>query len=94
MTNGQFWFVFNPPYDGTINSLTYLTANDSFDVEVAIAGTPVTGLTVTVSSSTPTTANATGANTFTAGTPITANVSSTTGAPTDVMLSLSVDWTS
>ena len=94
MTNGQFWFVFNPPYDGIINSLTYLTANDSFDLEVDIAGTPVTGLAVTVSSSTPTTATATAANTFSAGDPITGIVTSTSGSPTDVMLSLSVDWTS
>jgi hypothetical protein len=95
MTDGQVYFVYNPPYDGTINSLTYLTGNDSFVIqEVDIAGSPVTGLSsLTVNSASPTTATATGANTFTAGQPILCIITSTTGAPTDVMLSLSVTWT-
>lgn len=87
------YFVFDPPYDGLINSLTYFTGSDSFTVAVQIAGTPVTGLSaVTVNSSTPATTNASGANAFTAGQPVACVVTGTTGTPTDVLLSLSVTW--
>ena len=95
VSDGQFWFTFNPPYDGTINSLTYLTGGPgaSFNVDVEIDGTPVTGLTsLTVSSSTPTTASPTGANTFVSGQPIKGIISGTTGSPIDAMLSLFVTW--
>jgi hypothetical protein len=93
--DGTVWFCFDPPYDGTINSLTYFTGNDSFDVSVEIAGTPVTGLSsVAVSSSTPSTTDATGDNVFLAGNPVTGVISGTTGSPTDALLSLNVTWTS
>ncbi len=89
------WFCFDPPYDGTIDSLTYFAGNDSFDVEVDINGSPVTGLTgITVNSATPATSVATAANTFLAGQPITGVISGTTGSPTQALLSLAVTWTS
>lgn len=91
--DGTAWFCFDPPYNGTINAMTYFTGSDSFDVDVAIGGTPVTGLSVTVGSATPTTANASAANNFVVGQPITLEVSGTTGSPTDTLLSLNVVWT-
>jgi len=94
--DGTFFFVWNPPYDGVINSMTYFTAQDSFDVIVAISGIPVTGLDgpVTVNSNVPATDNASAANTFTAGQAIIGFISNTTGSPTDALLSLSATWTS
>ncbi len=93
LTDGFFWWAAKPPYGGTVDSLTYQTGVGSFTVEVDIAGTPVTGLSaVAVSSSTPTTTNATGANTFTAGQVISGTVTGATGSPSDVMLSLAVTW--
>jgi hypothetical protein len=94
--DGTGYFVWNPPYDGVLNTLTYFTGADSFSVVVAIDGTPVTGLDgpIAVSSATPATDNASAANAFVAGQPVSAVISSTTGSPTDVMLSLSATWTS
>ncbi len=88
------YFCWDPPYPGTINSLTYFTGSGSFTVAVQISGTPVTGLSaVTVSSPTAATTNATAANTFTAGQHIACVITGTTGSPTDVLLSLAVTWT-
>lgn len=93
--NGVIYFCWDPPFDGTINSLTYFVGNDSFTLEVDIAGSPVTGLSaVAVNSPTPITTNATAANTFTAGQPVTGIITSTTGNPTQVLLSLNITWTS
>jgi hypothetical protein len=93
VTADTAWFAFKAPYNGTINSLTYFADTGSFTVAVQIAGTNVTGLgSVSVSSATPATTSATGANTFTAGQAITAVVSSPSGSPTDALLSLSVTW--
>jgi hypothetical protein len=93
VTNDTTYFCFDPPYAGTINSLTYLTASGSFTVAVQIAGVNVTGLAaVSVNSSTPATTNATAANTFTAGQAIAAVITGTTNSPTDALLSLNVSW--
>jgi hypothetical protein len=87
------WLVYDAPYNGTINSLTYFTGNGSFSVAIQIAGTNVTGLgAISVSSVVPATATATAANTFTAGQRITAVITAATGAPTDALLSLAVTW--
>lgn len=93
VANDTVWLAYDAPYAGTINSLTYFTGNGSFMTAIQINGTNVTGLSsVSVSSATPATATATGANTFTAGQRITAVVSAATGSPTDAMLSLAVTW--
>jgi hypothetical protein len=92
-SNGTAYFVYDAPYGGTINSLTYFTGNGSFTVAVQINGTNVTGLSaISVSSATPATATATAANTFTAGQRITAVVTGATGSPTDAVLSLAATW--
>ncbi len=89
---GFFW---NMPYDGVINTLQYFTGNDSFDATIAINGATVTGLgTIAVASPTPGTATASALNTFAAGDDIGVVVSSTSGSPTNTLLSLDVTWTS
>lgn len=91
--NDTVWFVYDPPYAGTINTLKYFTGAGTFTAAVQIDGTVVTGLSaVTVNSATPGTATATGANTFTAGQPIAAIVTGATGSPADALLSLDVTW--
>ena len=93
VSDDTVWLCFDAPYAGTVNSLTYFTGNGSFSVAVQINGVSVTGLgAVAVSSATPATANATAANTFTAGQRITAVITGSTGAPTDALLSLAVTW--
>jgi hypothetical protein len=93
VTNDTVYFVYSPPYGGTINSLTYFTGAGSYTVDVNINGVGVGGLTgITVNSSSPATANATSTRTFSAGQPITATTSSATSDPTDTMLVLSVTW--
>jgi hypothetical protein len=93
VSNDTVYFVYDAPYNGTINSLTYFTGNGSFTVAVQINGTNVTGLSaIAVSSATPATATATAANTFTAGQRITAVVTAATGSPTDAVLSLAATW--
>ncbi len=101
VSNDTTYFVWNAPYNGTVNSLAYFTGAGSFTVSVNIgttpsaAGTPITGLgSLTVSSSTPTTTNATALNTFVAGQSVAAIVTGTTGTTMDVLLSLNVTWTS
>ena len=92
VTADTVWFVYDAPYAGTINSCTYFSDTGTFTAEVEIAGTGVTGLTSLSVSGTPTTTNATGANTFTAGQAITAVLTSPSGSPTDALLSLNVTW--
>jgi hypothetical protein len=93
VANDTIWLAYDAPYAGTINALTYFTGNGSFSVAIQINGTNVTGLSaVAVSSATPATTNATAANTFTAGQRITAVITSATGSPTDVVLSLAATW--
>jgi hypothetical protein len=93
VSNDTVWFVYSPPYGGTINSLTYFVGTGSYSVDVKIAGSDVTGLTsISVDSATPATANATAANTFSAGQAITAVITGATGSPTDSILSLNVTW--
>jgi hypothetical protein len=91
--NDTVYFVYDAPYAGAINSMTYFSTTGSFTVAVQIDGTPVTGLgAVAVSGATAQTATATGANTFAAGDRISAVVSGATGSPTDALLSLNVTW--
>lgn len=91
--NGTVYFTYDPPYPGTINSLTYFAGTGSLTVAVQIAGTPVTGLgAVAVNSATPATTNASAANTFTAGQIISGVITGASGSPTPVMLSLAVTW--
>jgi hypothetical protein len=93
VANDTVWLVYDAPYAGTINALTYFTGNGSFSVAIQINGTNVTGLSaVAVSSATPATATASGANTFSAGQRITAVITSATSSPTDALLSLAVTW--
>jgi hypothetical protein len=93
VANDTVWLAYDAPYAGTITALTYFTGNGSFSVAIQINGANVTGLSaVAVSSATPATANATAANTFTAGQRITAVITSATGSPTDALLSLAVTW--
>ena len=93
--NDTAWFVYDPPYAGTINSLQYFAGTGTFTAAVQINGTVVTGLSsVAVNSPTTGTAAATAANTFTAGQPITAVITGATSSPTDALLSLNVTWSS
>ena len=93
VANDTVWLVYDAPYAGTVQSLTYFTANGSFTVAIQINGVSVTGLgAIAVSSATPATATATAANTFAAGQRITAVVTAATGSPTDALLSLAVTW--
>jgi hypothetical protein len=93
VVNDTLFFVYDAPYAGVINSLTYFSTTGSFTVAVQIDGTPVTGLgAVAVSGATAQTATATGANGFAAGDRISAVVSGATGSPTDALLSLNVTW--
>ena len=93
VANDTVWLAYDVPYAGTINGLTYFTGNGSFTVAIQIVGVNVTGLeAVAVSSATPATISATGANTFTAGQRITAVITAATGSPTDALLSLAVTW--
>jgi hypothetical protein len=93
VANDTLYFVYDAPYGGTVNSMTYFTGNGSFTCNVQIAGTSVTGLAaVAVSSATPATATATAANTFTAGQRIGVVITAATGSPTDALLSLNVTW--
>lgn len=93
VTNDTVYFVYSPPYGGTVNSLTYFTGAGSYSVDVKINGVGVGALTgISVSSSTPATVSATSANTFTAGQAIIAAITAATSDPTDTMLVLSVTW--
>ena len=93
VANDTVYFAYDAPYAGAVNALTYFTGSGSFTVAVQINGASVTGLSaVAVSSATPATANATAANTFTAGQRLTAVITAATGSPTDAMLSLAVTW--
>ena len=93
VANDTVWLVYDAPYAGTVQSLTYFTGAGSFTVAIQINGTSVTGLgVIAVSSATPATATATAANTFAAGQRITAVVTAATGSPTDALLSLAVTW--
>jgi hypothetical protein len=93
VVNDTVYFVYDAPYAGTINSMTYFTGAGSFTCNVQIVTTSVTGLAaVAVSSATPATTNATAANTFTAGQRIGVVITSATGSPTDALLSLNVTW--
>lgn len=93
VANDTVWLAYDAPYAGTVNSLTYFTTVGAFSVAIQINGTNVTGLSaIAVSSATPATASASGANTFSAGARITAVVTAATGSPTDALLSLAVTW--
>jgi hypothetical protein len=93
VANDTVYFVYDAPYAGTINSLTYFTGAGSFTCNVQIAGTSVTGLgAVAVSSATAATVAATAANTFSVGQRIGVVITAATGSPTDALLSLNVTW--
>lgn len=93
VANDTVYLAYDAPFGGTINTLTYFTANGSFTVAIKINGTNVTSLSaVAVSSATPATATATGANTFSAGAIITAVITAATSSPTDALLSLALTW--
>ena len=93
VTADTFYFAYDAPYAGVINSLTYFAGVGSFTLAVEISGTPVTGLgAVSVNSATPATTNATAANTFAAGQIIEGVITSPASSPTDVLLSLNVTW--
>lgn len=87
------YFVYDPPYPGRINSATYFCNVGSFDLEVQINGVDVTGLEALAPTSIPTTTPASAANTFAAGQPITGIISSSSGSPTDALVSLDITWT-
>jgi hypothetical protein len=90
--NDTFWFAYNAPYGGTINSLEHFSLTGTFTVAVQINGTNVTGLSAVAVDASSTVTNATAARTFTAGQRITCIVSAATGSPTDALLSLNVTW--
>lgn len=91
-SNDTFYFAFVAPYAGTVNSLTYQAGSGSLDLAVQINGSDVTGLgSITVNSASPTTTDATAANTFNAGDSISGVITSGS-TPADVVLSLSVTW--
>jgi hypothetical protein len=93
VTNDTVYFVYDAPYAGTINSMTWFTGAGSFTANVQINGTSVTGLAaVNVNSATATTTTATAANIFTAGQRIGVVITAATGSPTDALLSLNVTW--
>jgi hypothetical protein len=95
VANDTFYFAFNAPRNGTINSLDWFSGTGSFTVAVKIAGTNVTGLAaVNVNTATPTNTAATAANTFTAGQSITAVITAAATSPTDALLGLNITWTS
>lgn len=91
--NGEAFFCLVAPYGGKIESLDTLCSIGSFVVtSVAIAGTPVTGLSgLTVGAQANTLA--TGADTFLAGQPITVTIASASGSPSNAVLGLRVNWT-
>jgi hypothetical protein len=93
VVNDTVFFLYDVPYAGTINSMTWFTGAGSFTANVQIAGTSVTGLAaVNVNTATATTTTATAANTFTAGQRIGLVITAATGSPTDALLSLNVTW--
>jgi hypothetical protein len=93
VSDDTVWLCFDTPYAGTVKSLTHFTGNGSFTVNIQINGVSVTGLgAVTVNSATPTTLNATAANTFPEHARVTVVITGSTGSPTDALLSLAVTW--
>jgi hypothetical protein len=70
----------------------YLKTSGTYAIVANIQGPAGSARSVAVNSATPATANATAANTFTAGQRITAVVTGATGSPTDALLSLNVTW--
>jgi hypothetical protein len=93
VANDTVYFVYDAPYNGTINSMTWFTGAGSFTANVQINGISVTGLAaVNVNTATATTTNATAANTFTIGQRIGVVITAATGSPTDALLSLNVTW--
>jgi hypothetical protein len=94
IVNDTFYFAYDAPYAGTINSLTHFCSTGSFTCAVQINGVSVTGLGAVAPTATPATTNATAANTFSAGQRISGTITaaSTTPAPTDALLSLNVTW--
>jgi hypothetical protein len=90
--NGTFNFVYRAPYAGSVVGLDAETATGSFTLDVAINGTPVTGLSGVAITATPTSTAATGADTFSAGDKITGTISAASGSPTDAVLNLNVTW--
>lgn len=91
--NGTFYFCFDAPYAGLINSLKHVCGTGSFTLDVQINGVDVTGLSAVTPTSTPTTTNATGANAFSQGGTISGIISSASGSPTNALLSLNISWT-
>lgn len=89
--NGTVYLVYNAPVSGTINSVDYTTAVGSFNAQVQISGTVVSGLgTISVNntmSNTPA-----GANTFSIGDKITAVITNASGNPTNAVLNLNLTW--
>ena len=88
-----------PPWTGggSVVSASYYTngtGTPSFDFEIAIGGTPVTGLSaITVNSATPATTNATGADTFTDTSSLTMTISSVSGVPFQALVQVNISTT-
>ena len=93
VTDDTVYFIFNPLYGGTINSLTYFTTTGSYTVAIKIGVGNVGNLSVvSVDSESPTTLIASSPNTFSPGQAISAVVTNATANPSDTVLSLSVTW--
>jgi hypothetical protein len=90
--NDTVFFAYDAPYAGTIVSLRHFVLTGSFSCAVQIAGVNVGGLAAVAPTATPTTTNATSANTFTAGQTISGIITAATGYPQDALLSLNVTW--
>ena len=69
--DGTIQLTLNAPYPGTINSLTHKLASGSTTIAIKINAANVTGLSAVSPTSTKTTTNATGTNTFVTGDEIT-----------------------
>jgi hypothetical protein len=92
VNNGTVHVCWDPPYAGTINSLKHICNTGSFTAAIQINGGVVTGLSAITPTGTITTTNASAANTFTAGQPIDAVITSATTNAADATLSLNVTW--
>ena len=91
--NGTFYFCFDAPYAGIINSLKHVCNTGSFTLDTQINGVDVTGLSAVTPTSTPTVTPATANNAFAQGGTISGIISSAAGSPTNALLSLNITWT-
>jgi hypothetical protein len=90
--NDTIFFVYDPPYPGTIASLRHFVTTGSFTVAVKIGGVNVGGLGAITPTSTPTTTSASAPNTFAAGQIVSGVITGATGYPQDALLSLNATW--